>query len=433
MIIKIPYGKRALDFDYEENKFEVIKAQHSNEITDINDKIRSSIHAPIKSCPLTTFVNKNDRILFIVSDATRYTASEKIIPILVKELQEAGINRNHIEMMFSFGIHRPPTLSEIKEILTEEVTKQFKIHMHDAFDENNFRYLGDTERGTPIHVNKKIFEFDKLIIVSSVGYHYFAGFSGGRKSLIPGLASFATIKANHKLVLNHNSSGKNPNACIARLKDNPVHLDLMEAIDRISIPLFCINTILFEKKLIDIISGDISESFVAACQKYASHASVPLKETRELVIASCGGYPRDINVIQSHKSLENASFFCKPGGVIIFLAHCRDGWGNKEFARWLKYSDMQAYKTNLVHHYQVNGQTAYSWKLKSWEFKIIMISSIPPSFENKLHVQCARTIADAYNLAVNLLGSSCTGYIIPHAWEIIPSFKLNHIHSIMTT
>lgn len=178
--------------------------------------------------------------------------------------------------------------------------------------------------------------------------------------------------------------------------------------------------------MLDVVCGDVTNSFLTACHRYASTASAPIDETREFVIAGCGGYPRDINVIQSHKSLENASFFCKPGGVIIFIAHCHDGWGNKEFARWLKFNNKGTYTNNLMTNYQINGQTAYSWKLKSWEYKIIMVSSIPSSHENRLNVILTNTIHDAYLKALQHLSQSFTGYIIPHAWEIIPSFKLDH-------
>ncbi|OGF61376.1 MAG: hypothetical protein A2Y62_05745 [Candidatus Fischerbacteria bacterium RBG_13_37_8] len=420
MKVNIPYGKKFLDFEYQPGQFDILSTQETKPLENINAKIIDSLYSPIILNPLDSFVSRKDKIGIILSDATRYTAADKIIPVLLEELIKADVKPKNIAFIISAGMHRQPTETEINTIIGQPAASQFPVYIHNAYDESMFYYLGTTSQDTPLYINKKVFDFDKLFIISSIGYHYFAGFSGGRKSLIPGLASINTIMANHKLVINRKTGEKNPGARIANLKDNPVHLDLMEGISKINIPIFCVNAILFEKKLIDIICGDLDFSFRAACKKYESIASVPIQHKYDIVIASSGGYPKDINVIQAHKSLEHASYFCKKGGVIIFIAHCPDGWGNKDFADWLKFKDLDTFRRYLLENYKVNGQTAYSWRLKAEQFTIIMISSLPLNYQKRLKVLLVRNLERAYAAALSRLSPSFQGAIIPFAWELIP-------------
>ncbi len=425
MLIKLPFAERYLDFDYPGNKFDVIKIKEFPEFDAIKS-LPEKLYNPIFISPINKFFDKNDKILIVLSDATRYTAADKIIPILIKELNNLGIKKENIEFIISTGLHRPPTEDEIKKITNSIIPSQFVFHIHNAYShKSDFKNLGMTSRGTPILLNKIIFNFDKIIIVSSVGYHYFAGFSGGRKSLVPGLASIETIKENHKLVINKKGFLKNPFASIGRLKRNPVHLDLMECIEKITIPIFCIYALTMEKKLVDVICGDIKEAFRISCLKYASFSKIDIEEQRNLVIASCGGYPKDINLVQSHKTFENASYFCKKGGVIILIAGCIDGFGHKDFFQWLKYKDLKTFARNLRNNYQVNAQTAFSWKFKTFQYKVILISNLSKKYQKRLNVIMQDEINSAYNLSLKLLPANFKGFIIPYCSEIVPSIKLN--------
>jgi len=425
MLIKIPFGEKFLDFDFPENKFEIIKVKDFSGF-DANKILLEKLYNPIVIPPINKFFDKNDRVLIVLSDATRYTAADIIIPIVLKELDNLGIKKENIEFIISTGLHRAPTEDEIKKITNSTISSEFIFHIHNAYShKNNFKYLGTTYRGTPILLNKIIFNFNKIIILSSVGYHYFAGFCGGRKSLVPGLASIETIKENHKLVIDKKRLLKNPFASIGRLKRNPVHLDLMECIEKVKIPIFCIYTLTMEKRLVDVVCGDIKEAFRISCLKYASFSKIDIDEQRDLVIASCGGYPKDINLVQSHKTFENASYFCKKGGVIILIASCLDGFGHNDFYKWLKYKDLKTFAKNLRNNYQVNAQTAFSWKFKTFQYKVILISNLPKKYQKRLNVFMQDEINSAYKLSLKYLPENFNGFIIPYCSEIIPSIKIN--------
>jgi len=420
MIIQLPYGKEYIEFKCDLEKLKLVTL--NCELADIGDQgIIERFYNPIDYDSLDKFIKPEDKVLIVVSDATRYTASDRIIKILLWELASLGVKRNNIEFIISLGMHRLPTVKEMEEILGRGILENFKINIHNAFESKNMIFIGVTTYGTPVYINKILYEFDKVIIISAIGYHYFAGYSGGRKSLVPGLASIETIKANHRLVIDEKGYGKNPNATIGKLKGNPVHLDLMEAAKMIKVPIFCINTILHRKRLVDVICGDIENSFYRACEEFARISSVEENERRDLVIASCGGYPRDINVIQSLKSLENATYFCKRGGVIILLSRCKGGWGNKEFSEWLKYDDVNVFKEKLIRHYAINAQPAFTWRLHSINYNILMVSDLASSFQRKLNVKLFNSFEDALKEALSRLPDDYKGFLIPYCWETVPS------------
>ena len=424
MIVKLPYGKEIVEFTYKEDRFKLIENNYI--VNRINDEgIVKKFYSPHNNVPLDRFLDKDDKILVIVSDATRFTASDKIINLLLWELAAIGIKRDNIEFIIALGMHRVPTRCEISMIIGDDVSKSFKIHIHNAFDIGAMKYLGITRYGTPVYVNSKLFKFNKIIIISAIGYHYFAGYSGGRKSLIPGLASIETIKANHRLVISERGFGKNPNASMAKLYNNPVHLDLMEAANMIKIPIICINTILHRRELIDVVCGNLEESFYKACLDFSLISNVEVWDKRDIVIASCGGYPRDISVIQALKSLENATYFCKEGGIIILLAQCKGGMGNREFSNWLNYKDVDIFKEKLIRHYAINGQPAFTWRLHSINYQIIMVSQLPDRFQSKLNVRLFNLLDEAYKFSLTKLYSDWKGYIILHCWETIPSDLIN--------
>lgn len=424
MIVKLPYGKELIEFTYEESRFKLI--EDNNVVDRINDeRIVKKFYEPLNSVPIDRFVDDGDKILVVVSDATRFTASDKIINLLLWELARIGVRRDNVEFIIALGMHRVPTKHEISMIIGDDVYKSFRIHIHNAFDASRMKYLGITGYRTPVYVNSKLFEFDKIIIISAIGYHYFAGYSGGRKSLIPGLGSIETIKANHKLAICERGFGKRQDAAIARLLDNPVHLDLMEAVKMIKVPIFCINTILHKRELIDVICGDLEESFYKACLNFSLISNVEVEGKRDIVVASCGGYPRDISVIQVLKSLENATYFCEEGGIIILLAQCKGGMGNREFSDWLNYEGVGIFKDRLIRHYAINGQPAYRWRLHSTNYQIIMISQLPDKFQKKLNVKLFHSLDEAYKFSLSKLSCDWRGYIIPHCWETIPSWLIN--------
>ncbi len=301
----------------------------------------------------------SDRVLIVVSDSFRTTGIEKVLPTLIVALNSKGIPDANIRFIYSTGSHRGPTPTEEQHILGEAVYSRFKEQTitHNPEDTNRLQYCGETSRGTPVYLNRFLFEADQIITTGTVVYHYFGGFGGGRKSLVPGLAGLSTIAHNHALNLDPVIDRIDPLVKIGDMDANPVALDMMEAA-RFAPCSFIINTVLNR-------SGDISELFVGDLETAHRHAAdfaqqcygVPLSKKADFVIASAGNAR---NYIQSHKALFNASQVIKLNGRILFLAPAPEGYGGHGFEKWVHLGSAEAIMKQLRTQAEINGQTALS-------------------------------------------------------------------------
>jgi nickel-dependent lactate racemase len=338
----------------------------------------------------------------------------------VNRLSRLGVKNSSLSITISLGIHRAQTDAEIKEIVGDKLFGRIKVFNHDPRDGANLKLLGTTSRGTRVVFNRRVIESDKIILTGALGFHYFAGFSGGRKGLMPGVASFDACVNNHLLVLKP-EGGKDPDATTGKLQGNPVHEDMMEACQGLLPPFFLFNTILSpDKKIIQAVSGDLTHAFEKGCEIFMKNFSLPVTQKADLVIASCGGFPKDINFIQAHKSLDYAMNALREGGVMVILAECPEGYGNPTFHGWFKYHDLNELEEHLKAHYEINGQTAYSTLIKAKKAKIILISALPPQEVRQMSLIPAEDTEQALSLARSFLGDNPSCYIIPEAGSTLP-------------
>lgn len=361
-----------------------------------------------------------DRVVIVTSDITRYTGSEVYLPLLVERLNRVGIPDNHIEIVIALGIHRKQTDAEHRKILGS-LYGRIKVLDHECDDPGKIVYLGKTSGGVEVEINKKVAEADRLILTGTIGFHYFAGFGGGRKSILPGVASRKSCMASHFAVLNPGEgAGKNPRAVTGNLDGNPVHQAMDDACAMVQ-PSFILNTVLGPgKRIIACFAGDWREAFEAGSRFYGEGFSYPLKEKSDLVVVSCGGFPKDINLIQSHKSMEYGSQALKDGGVMILLAQCRDGYGNATFFDWFRFRDLAPFEARLRSHYEINGQTAYSLLWKAQHFRIILVSDLHPEEVRTMQMTPAKSLDEAMALAATMLPDDYTAYVIPEGGTVLP-------------
>jgi nickel-dependent lactate racemase len=230
--------------------------------------------------------------------------------------------------------------------------------------------------------------------------------------------------ASHFTVLNPEpGSGKNPLATTGMLAGNPVHQAMVEACAMIN-PLMMLNTVLSpEKQIIAAFAGDWQEAHAEGCRFYADKFSYSLVEKADLVVVSCGGFPKDINVIQAHKSMEYGSKALKDGGVMILLAECRDGFGNATFFNWFRFDDLAEFEAELRNNYEINGQTAYSLAQKAQCFRIILVSSLPDEEVRTMGLHPAATLDEAVRMAVELLPTDFSAYVVPEGGTVLPVYK----------
>ena len=415
--IELGYGRGQLEFNFDTTRFDVIDTDnHESALSDF--EIGASFDAPIASPPIDEIVSTDDSVLIVVSDATRATASAQVVNLLVRRLVQSGVSPARMAVIFATGIHRPVTEKERVELLTPFIVQRLRIIQHDAYDQSRLSSLGTTEGGVAVEVNSALREFSRVFLTGGITFHYFAGFTGGRKSICPGLASAKTIEATHMLALNFETGGRRAGVQTGRLDGNAVHEEC-ERVASLVAPAFSINTIVDEKKrALKIFGGDWRLAHRAACDSYLEQYSVVVPEKRDVVIVSCGGFPHDINLIQAHKALDMAALACKDGGTIILLAECSDGLGRPDFLKWFDESDSRALAARLVNGYEVNGQTAWALLTKAERFRVCLVSELPPDDVRRMRMIPVRTISEALEQA-----SSGNGFIMPRGAAVLPRIE----------
>ncbi len=419
-IIELGYGQTKLDFAYEESCFRVLDAssvahavQHA--LSDV--EIMAAIDAPIASPPLEEIIAPNESVLIVVSDATRQTASGQIVNVLVRSLVQNGTAPTRISIIFATGIHRFVTAVEKRELLTPFVLQRIKTLEHDPNNAAQLARFGETTNGAPVELNRALAEHDHIILTGGIGFHYFAGFTGGRKSICPGLASAQTIAATHMLALDFENGGRRAGIGCGLLDGNAVHEECERIAAKIN-PSFLINTVVDESgRAVQVYAGDWRAAHRAGCVEYAREHSIEIDAKRSIVVASCGGAPFDINLIQAHKTLETAAQACAAGGTIILVAECTEGLGRKDFLKWFDHADSRSLAESLREHYEVNWQTAWALLTKAEAFKVYLVSNLPDEDVRQMRLIPARTIDDAL---AQTNAHHEAGYILPHGASFLP-------------
>lgn len=406
--IRLKYGKTDFSFDYDEDRFTVLgKEKQENALTDA--EIGEALDAPLDSPSIEEIVQPDETVLIVVPDATRQVAAGQIVNLLVRRLIAAGTLPFEITCIFAGGIHRPVTEAEKVDILTPFIAQRIKTLNHNAKDLMALTRIGETKNGTPIEINRAVFEHDRVILVGGVSFHYFAGFGGGRKMICPGLASSRTISETHKLAFDCERKDRRVGVETGLLDGNAVHEAFMEIVEKVN-PAFSINTIVTERGAArKVFAGNWKTAHRAACDFYAAENTVEISEKRDLVIVSCGGAPYDTNLIQAHKALDAASKACNDGGTIIFLAECADGLGRSDFLKWFEAENSQKLAGKLCESYQVNGQTAWSLLKKNERFDVRIITSLPEEEARRMRFEKKADLSQA----VSDILPDARGYILP--------------------
>lgn len=413
--VSLPYGSAGFALSFDPGRFEIVVPP------DVP-------HAPqqqflIDSPPISELV-QGKRVLLIVSDLTRPTGSLEFLPPLLESMSGAA----KIAFLFATGLHRPLKDDDKIAIVGKSIFWSYPMLDHRPEEEsrvgnnaaNSNLYVGTTSRGNRVEIDAQVFDYDLIVLTGSIGFHYFAGFTGGGKSLLPGVAAKSSIYFNHLLALNQCGPGRSPDARVAKLDGNPVHEDLVEGAKLVDRPLFLFNTILNPKKRVQkIYAGHWLGAHRAGCEDYLASHSVHLKSRRPLAIVSAGGFPRDINMIQAHKAYEFAQHAVEPGGTIILLAECREGMGHSSFFPWFQHSNLEEFERRLRENYQVYGQTAYSLLTKARRFNLILVSGLEAPVVQAMGLKPARTLDEALAIAEKKTAGS-PGYILPFGADVLP-------------
>jgi len=407
-VINLKYGRTEIPFDYDDSRFQILEAKaESRALSDA--ELGNKLDTPIGSKTLEEIVNPGETVLVVVPDATRQTACGQVINLVVRRLIAGGTEPFDIRIIFATGIHRLVTTTEKVEILTPFIAQRVKSLDHGPRDLMQILHLGETSNGIPVELNRALVEHDHVILLGGVTFHYFAGFTGGRKLICPGLAASKTIAATHKLAFDCERKDRRDGVGTGLLDGNAVHEAFVEAASKINVS-FCVSTIVNDSgEAVDLFCGDWIESHRAACDAYAADHAIEIADKRDLVIVSCGGYPHDLNLIQAHKALDAASNACSEGGTIVFVAECSQGLGRDDFLTWFESENSDALAAGLCESYQVNGQTAWSLMRKAERFDIRIITSLIAQSSEAMRL----TPMQSLNRAIAKTSKSSEGYILP--------------------
>jgi nickel-dependent lactate racemase len=317
------------------------------------------------------------RPALVVADKTRLCGYPQYLPVLLDVLAARGADPRKIRLFIAYGTHMPQSDAESQKAYGPAFDR-YEWVQHRC-DRDRFVELGKTSRGTPVRLRADILESSCLITFGAVSHHYFAGYGGGRKLIFPGLGEKTAIYANHGLFLDPAGRSLSRGCRSGRLDGNPLAEDLVE-IESFRAADLAVHGILDSHgQVCDLLVGQGAEHFRQACDRHAIHCEVSTDKLYDLVVASCGGYPKDINFIQSHKAIHHAADFVRDGGRLIVLAHCRDGIGSRTFLPWFELGGWDQAFDGLAAHYMGNGGTALAMMAKLKRIRISLVTTLDPS------------------------------------------------------
>ncbi|MCG8684850.1 MAG: nickel-dependent lactate racemase [Desulfobacterales bacterium] len=399
MKVDVPYGKEGsmsatLDDDIQVSFLEA----NDVEISDEDQCIENSIANPINSKNFKDFLDGAQNVLVIVNDATRPTPTKKVLEVIFDDLSKVNYN-----FIIATGAHRGPSEEEYIQIFGQYYEKiKNNIIVHDARKDADQVLIGTSSNGTEMWVNKAGVEADKFIIISSVEPHYFAGYTGGRKSFLPGIAGYKTIEQNHKLALV-------PEAKALALDGNPVHEDMVDAIKTVKQEIFSIMTVLDKNhKVYATCSGHINDSFYAAIDKANEVFAAKLPEKADIVV-SVVKFPQDIDLYQAQKGIDNAKLALKEDGIMILVAKCRCGIGGKAFADLLGSCDTPKAALDKIEQGYVLGyhKAAKMAEIGLWA-QMWGVTDVEPDVISKLFIKPYSDLQTAIDQALEEKGKDAS-------------------------
>ena len=392
------------------------------------EHIRWALDHPIDSAPLKELVKAGDKVCVVISDVTRrWQAPDTYLPILIGELEAAGVRDEDILILSATGTHRRQTEEEHIGLVTKPVYDRIRVEDHVCTDQDNLAYVGTTSRGTPVWLDKRALACDKIILTGGVVYHFMAGFGGGRKSILPGIAGRETIMKNHNLALNPGiGSGSNPAVRSANMNAaNPVHADMMEACSMVR-PTFLLNVVVNdEQEIIAAFAGNWVTAHRAACDLVDRMYGVPVKEKTPLVIASAGGYPKDLNFYQTIKTLSNALEVVADGGTLILVTKSEEGFGSEDTQRQIAgFATMEEREKDLRENFSIGAFIGYLFAESAEKYHMIAVTDMAQEDFGTARIHVVKTLDEALELSRRLNGGrDLRATLLPHGANTLPKFQ----------
>ena len=370
-----------------------------------------ALNEPIGTPRLRDIVHPGEKIAIITSDITRPMPTWKVMPALLDELYDAGVKREDITLVFALGSHRCHTEEEQRHLAGERGWKELRCVDSDPDD---CVHLGTTDAGTPVDIFRPVAEADRVICLANIEYHYFAGYSGGAKSIMPGVSTREAIQCNHRMMIC-------PEAHAGKLDGNPIREDIEQAGRILGID-YIVNVILDEhKNIIRAVAGDAVKAHRAGCAFLDALYQKPISERADIVLVSQGGAPKDLNLYQTQKALDNAKHAVRDGGVIIVIGSCREGLGEDVFEQWIQEADNPSDLTERVKkHFQLGGHKAAAIAMVLEHADIYLVSEMPDELVRKCFLTPFSSVQAALDAAYKKLGPTASVLAMPYGGSTLP-------------
>jgi len=415
----LPYGKSEVCARIPTRNFlGKIEPKEMPGSVDPQAEIERAMKEPIGTERLTEMAKPGSRVAIVVDDATRSTPSYLLVPPILYELNSAGVKDDDITVIFGRGTHRAVKPAEMERLVGEGVLKKVKAINHDPNSDDQV-YLGKTSFGTKIYVNKVFAESDVKILTGDIGLHYYAGYGGGRKSVLPGVSSAQTIQKNHAMLLH-------PKSETGVLEGNPVHEDMIEA-GKLAKVDFILNIVNNSKlEIVKAFAGDLEQAFYEGVKLVDEMYKVPVERKAEILLVSSGGHPSDIDFYHAYVGIHHALNVVKRGGVIVLVAECPEGHGHEVFYDWMtKFKDIKNMEKELKKRFILGGHKAYYLKRALQKAHIILVSVMPDYYTvNTFDLRSARAVNDALRDAFDIAGKNAKVWVMPHGNATLPIVKM---------
>ena len=362
MRISLPYDGGELEVELPDGiDVRIVGDSYPKPLADLEQALEETLSSPVRSAPLAGLIPQNGSISILVSDMTRGSSVGPALRLLLSYLERNGAGPDRVEVFIATGMHREMGRSDLKRHLGPDIFDRWEVRQHDATNNDLLIRVGKTSSGTPCYFNERVVDSALVVTLGTLSFHYFAGFGGGRKLILPGVAGERTILANHRLSLCEEGVDTLSEGCRpGNLEGNPVHEDMVEAAKLLPGALFAVNIVPgAEGGVAFINSGDIEQSHIEACGRYREYYTIHLERSFGAVIVSAGGSPRDANLLQAHKALRNASGALNEGGVMLAALSCAGGVGSESYAAAFA-EGRSAFQSHLEKGYTLNMQTAVS-------------------------------------------------------------------------
>ncbi len=425
MKIQLPYGKAYLEADVPEKRIiQVIESHSDKREASEAVLVQRALSEPFGGIKLSHMAKGKRTACIITSDHTRPMPSSITLPLILQELRQ-GNPEIDITILVATGCHRATTERELIEKFGEEIVKQERVIIHDCDAAEEMEYLGLLPSGGRLLLNRRVLQTDLLLAEGFIEPHFFAGFSGGRKSILPGVAARETVMYNHNA-----EYVKSERARSGILAGNPIHMDMEAAAQRAGLK-FILNVVLDRnKKIVAAFAGAPQETYSSGCEYLGKRAGISVKPA-PVVITTNGGYPLDQNLYQCVKGMATAEGACLPGGVIILAAACSDGHGGEDF-----YQVLKAAKSPFELLQEISARAASDTLPDQWQYQILarimakyhVIIVTEPKWQSiieEMHLNYAQTVEAALKLAEQWVDKDSSITVIPDGVSVFIKEEYN--------